>query len=710
MSAVSTGAQWASRRTITSAIAMLAALVAAVASMFTIARLSPTSAATDYILMSRTQLLSRPTSGAAWTALKARADSSIGTPDISNQDESADQTTFAKSLVFARTGIASYRTAVISALKAAIGTETGGRTLALARNLPGYVLAADFIDLGAADPSFDQSTFKPWLRSLLTKPLDGRTLVSTHEDRPNNWGTHAGAARAAIAGYLGDSGQLARTAQVFRGYLGDRTAYAGFSYGELSWQCDPAHPVGINPPCTRLGIDIGGVMPDDMRRGGSLTWPPVSTGYPWEGLQGAMLQAELLRAQGYDAWSWSNKAILRAVKFLYERARWAATGDDEWQTWLIDARYGTSYRVPAPVRGGKNFGFTDWLYGPAGSGPAPAPVPATPAATATPRPTTAPTSAPAATPSPTPRPSPTPSPAQTGSPSGSPSPTASPTGGPGSTPTSAPTPTDTGGSAGQTPTPDATPDPTPDPTAAPTADPTPEPTRTPRPSPRPSQAADPPVVTRPELKLSASSSVPTSGVPVVVDWGLSSADGGLRNFELQYRIGDGDWRPVHLASVTTSATRHVAPSGAEVRYRVRAIDRNGEPSEWRSSTWMTPTSVSDTSKAVHWTGKWASVRYSQYLGRRAHWTKARSAYATFSFRGTSVAWVGPIGPTRGKARIILDGRLVATVDTHASTFRARDVIWATNLRDGAHTLRIQVLGTSGRPTVAVDGLYVLAER
>lgn len=706
MSAVSNGAQWASRRTITSAIAMLAALIVAIVSVFTIARLTPTSAASDYILMSRAQLLSRPTSGAAWTALKARADSSVGTPDISNQDESADQTTFAKSLVFARTGITSYRSAVIAALKAAVGTESGGRTLALARNLPGYVLAADFIDLGSADPSFDQSTFKPWLRSLLTKPLDGRTLVSTHEDRPNNWGTHAGAARAAVAGYLGDSGQLARTAQVFRGYLGDRTAYAGFSYGELSWQCDPSHPVGINPPCTRSGIDIGGVMPDDLRRGGGLQWPPASTGYPWEGLQGAVLQAELLRAQGYDAWSWSNKAILRAVKFLYDRAHWPATGDDEWQTWLIDARYGTSYRAAAPVRGGKNFGFTDWLYGPAGSGPAPAPVPATPAPTATPRPTTAPTSAPAATASPTPRPSPTP----TVTPTGSPVPTSTPTETPGSIPTSAPTPTDTGGSAGQTPTPDATPDPTPDPTATPTAEPTPEPTRAPRPPSQPSQAADPPVVTRPVLKLSAASAVPTSGVPVVVDWDLSSADAGLRAFELQYRIGEGDWRPVRLTSATTSATRHVAPSGAEVRYRVRAIDRDGEAGEWRSSTWMIPTAVSDTSRSVHWTGKWASVSYSQYLGRRAHWTKARSAYATYSFRGTSVAWVGPVGPTRGKARIILDGRLVATVDTRAATFRARDVIWAANVADGAHTLRVQVLGTSGRPTVAVDGLYVLAER
>ena len=65
--------------------------------------------------------------------------------------------------------------------------------------------------------------------------------------------------------------------------------------------------VGINPPCTKSGIDIGGAAPDDLRRGGLFTWPPASTGYPREGLQGAVLQAELLRAQGYDAWSWSNR-------------------------------------------------------------------------------------------------------------------------------------------------------------------------------------------------------------------------------------------------------------------------------------------------------------------------------------------------------------------------------------------------------------------
>lgn len=320
-------------------------------------------AATGAVLMSAAQLAGLPMSGPAWTALKARADASASAPNLSNQDDNTDITVLAKGLVYARTGTAVYRTSALAAIKAAVGTEVGGRTLALGRNLSGYVIAADLISLRTLDPAYDQDVFRPWLRSLLTKPLDGRTLRSTHEDRPNNWGTHAGAARAAVAAYLGDATELARVATVFRGWLGDRSAYAGFKYGDLAWQCDPAKPVGINPTgCTRDGIALDGSLPEELRRGGGLMWPPTQTDYAWEGLQGAMLQAEILARHGYDTWSWSNRAMLRAVRFLYDRAGWPAVGDDQWQPWLVDARYGTSYRGSAPARTGKNFGYTDWLF------------------------------------------------------------------------------------------------------------------------------------------------------------------------------------------------------------------------------------------------------------------------------------------------------------------------------------------------------------
>lgn len=316
------------------------------------------------LLVSSAEIGRLPMSGAAWVALKAKADSTLSTPNISNQDDNTDQLVLAKALVYARTGIPTYRSAVLGALKKALGTESDGRTLALGRNLPAYVISADLISLRTLDPAFDERSFRPWLRTLLSMTLGGMTLRQTHERRPNNWGTHAGAARAAIAAYLGDTDEMARTALVFRGYLGDRSAYAGFKYGDLSWQCDPSRPVGINRTgCTRNGIDLDGALPEEMRRGGGLRWPPATTGYAWEGLQGAVLQAELLRVAGYDAWGWSDKALLRAVRFLYGRVRWAAEGDDTWQPWLIDRRYGTAYRGKPPARFGKNFGYTDWLTG-----------------------------------------------------------------------------------------------------------------------------------------------------------------------------------------------------------------------------------------------------------------------------------------------------------------------------------------------------------
>lgn len=324
---------------------------------------SLTVAASNSTLMSQTQLQALPTSGAAWSAMKSQADKPLGSPNISDQNENTDIYTLAAGLVYARTGVEAYRTKAIAAIKAAVGTEVGGRTLALGRNLPGYILAADLVDLPGVEPAFNEGTFKPWLRSLLSETLDGLTLRSTHELRPNNWGTHAGASRVAIALYLGDKAELARAATVFHGWLGDRSAYAGFKYGDLSWQCDAAKPVAIDPVgCVKSGHDIGGALPEEMRRGGTFTWPPAPTGYAWEGMQGAVLQAELLQRAGYDAWGWEDKALLRATQFLYGIG-WPADSNDEWQAWLIDARYGTSYRTAAPANTGKNFGWTDWLYG-----------------------------------------------------------------------------------------------------------------------------------------------------------------------------------------------------------------------------------------------------------------------------------------------------------------------------------------------------------
>jgi hypothetical protein len=310
-----------------------------------------------------------PERGPAWGQVKELADEPMGHADLSDQDSDHDVHVLAAALAWARTGDDRYRRKVAAGVSDAVGTEHGGRTLALARGLVSYVVAVDLIDLRHYDADKDRR-FRQWLARVRTeklKPADNPTLIATHELRPNNWGTHAGASRIAADVYLGDRSDLARAASVFKGWLGDRRVYHGFRFGDSSWQADPKAPVGVNPRgATKDGHSIDGALPDDMRRGCGLRFPPCPTLYPWEAMQGAVVQAELLSRQGYDAWNWGDQALRRAAVFLYGlkdrygAAEWGAPEGNAWIPWLLNARYGTRFPVTSPAEPGKGMAFTDW--------------------------------------------------------------------------------------------------------------------------------------------------------------------------------------------------------------------------------------------------------------------------------------------------------------------------------------------------------------
>lgn len=323
------------------------------------------------IWISPAEIAILPTSGSAWNNVLSEANSDCGRVELSDQAQRTNTCIMAKALVFARTRETAYRTDVVSALTQIVTAGTyHGRALALGRQLGTYVIAADLIDLKRHDPVLDD-LFRRTLVRLRTTHTSGAasSLIDCHEKRPNNWGAHCGATRAAIAVYLEDDDDLARAAQVFRGYLGDRSSYAGFRYGgpsgeeDLSWQCDPARPVGINPRgCVRDGLSLDGVLADDQRRAGRFTTPPPRENYAWEALQGLLVQGVILHRAGYPAWDWQDRALLRAVEWLHVIANYPAEGDDTWQPHLVNHYYGTSFPAPSPTLAGKNVGWTDWTH------------------------------------------------------------------------------------------------------------------------------------------------------------------------------------------------------------------------------------------------------------------------------------------------------------------------------------------------------------
>jgi hypothetical protein len=115
----------------------------------------------------------------------------------------------------------------------------------------------------------------------------------------------------------------------------------------------------------------------------------------------------------------------------------------------------------------------------------------------------------------------------------------------------------------------------------------------------------------------------------------------------------------------------------------------------------------DSSPAIAWVGAWSSASYPRYAGGTVRYATSAGARATLEFTGKAVSWVGPVGPTRGRARLYLDGKLVGTIDLRASRFAAHRTLFSTSWsRTATHTLTIQVVAAATRPVVAIDALIV----
>jgi hypothetical protein len=116
----------------------------------------------------------------------------------------------------------------------------------------------------------------------------------------------------------------------------------------------------------------------------------------------------------------------------------------------------------------------------------------------------------------------------------------------------------------------------------------------------------------------------------------------------------------------------------------------------------------DGNSAIAWSGTWSAASFRSYSSGTVRYARTPGAAATLAFTGRAVSWIGPMGPTRGRARIYVDGSLVATVDLRASSFIARRTLfsksWSTS---GPHTLRIEVAVATRRPIVAIDEIRVL---
>jgi hypothetical protein len=103
----------------------------------------------------------------------------------------------------------------------------------------------------------------------------------------------------------------------------------------------------------------------------------------------------------------------------------------------------------------------------------------------------------------------------------------------------------------------------------------------------------------------------------------------------------------------------------------------------------TATRIQETNPNIVFSGPWAPDTMGSASAGTSLMSLQTGARASLTFTGTGITWIGNSGPTRGVARVFLDGA-VSTVDTYSSTWLDQQALYvAKGLSMGTHTLSIE---------------------
>ncbi len=221
-----------------------------------------------------------------------------------------------------------------------------------------------------------------------------------------------------------------------------------------------------------------------------------------------------------------------------------------------------------------------------------------------------------------------------------------------------------------------------------------------------------PTAKAPKVWLRAGVNLPststTAGLPANLTFSATDAGGaGVQSYDVR-RSTDGGAFKVLASGLTSTPLAVTLVPGHSYRFQVRARDKAGNVGAWVTGPSIRPYLPQQTNTSITWKGTWKKVIDPRYSGGSVRYAIGAGASARYAFTGRAIAWVSTLTPSRGSAKVYIDGTLVATISLNASTTSFGRVVFAkTWASSGYHTIRIVVVGTAGHPRVDVDAFEVL---
>jgi hypothetical protein len=212
-------------------------------------------------------------------------------------------------------------------------------------------------------------------------------------------------------------------------------------------------------------------------------------------------------------------------------------------------------------------------------------------------------------------------------------------------------------------------------------------------------------VAAPAYKYSLSGSVAS---PVRVVWApATDPTSAIAAYELEYSLDWGAWQPAGSASGSETMAVRMVPLSHSHRFRIRARDAAGNWSPWAEGPPLRLGIVQDGASGMHYSLGWYRYDSIYASGGTTRYTTRRYASVKLTMTARILSIVAPVGPTRGRADVYVNGVYQATITLYSKVSAGRRIVWTKTFDvDGAKTIEIRALGTYGRPRVDVDAILI----
>jgi hypothetical protein len=215
----------------------------------------------------------------------------------------------------------------------------------------------------------------------------------------------------------------------------------------------------------------------------------------------------------------------------------------------------------------------------------------------------------------------------------------------------------------------------------------------------------PPVVGMPSIAPVRGSTAGKTDIPVRISWPATDLN-PIAAASLEISV---DGSPFAAGSLPESApTAVVLPlkTGVGYAFRVGATDAAGNAAPPVESPGVSFNKTENSAGTIRYSAGWRRVSTRSASGGSLTSSSTKRSSATFTFSGAGIAILGPVGPTRGIARVSIDGAVAGSLSAFADVDGSRRILYSKPLAPGAHTVVITLAGPTSHPRVDLDALVV----